>query len=90
MPGRCPCCGWHLKTQGHHAECLHGPRAWYALQPDGTWLHNPPPPNPEPQPDRRYGPPGTTDHRGNLPTSCQRCGDYPPSHKHLCPERTRR
>ena len=38
---------------------------------------------------RRYGPPGTTDHRGNLPESCRRCGDYPPSHKHLCPQRGR-
>ena len=87
LPGRCPCCGWHLATQGHHQECLHGPRAWFALQPDGTWVHNPTPP-PEPEPDTRYGPDGTTTPTGTLPTACRRCGDYG-THKHLCPSRAK-
>lgn len=43
VPGRCPGCHWHLPTMGHCQDCPHGYRAWYALMPDGTWVHNPRP-----------------------------------------------
>ena len=49
--------------------------------------HNPTPP-PEPEPDTRYGPDGTTTPTGTLPTDCRRCGDYG-THKHLCPSRAK-
>lgn len=43
-PGRCTACNWHIATQGHVEDCPLGARSWMAMQPDGTILHNPPPP----------------------------------------------
>lgn len=87
-PGRCTACGGHVATQGHAGHCPLGPRAIFTTDSTGRVSSRPtPPPAAE---DARYGPPGTTEPRGHLPTTCGACGGYPGSrgagHGSRCPQ----